>query len=107
VLKALKARAKQKRQTTAIHAYRLLQWYAQPIRNCSDAETFLAWLRAEGLSDWSGWRCPMKTITIRLPDVEATMLFQVQKVNKAYRDLQGLLLNQIRQENAKAPRGRA
>jgi hypothetical protein len=49
----------------------------------------------------------MKTITIRLPDAEATMLFQVQKVNKAYRVLQGLLLNQIRQENAKAPRGRA
>ena len=49
----------------------------------------------------------MKTITIRLPDVEAAMLVEVQKVNKAYRDLQGLLINQIQQEYAKTPQGRA
>ena len=49
----------------------------------------------------------MKTITIRLPDVEAAMLLEVQKVNKAYRDLQGLLINQIQREYAKAPKGRA
>ena len=29
----------------------------------------------------------MKTIIICLPDVEAAMLVEVQKVNKAYRDL--------------------
>jgi hypothetical protein len=49
----------------------------------------------------------MKTITIRLPDVEAAMLAEVQKVNKAYRDLQGLLINRIQQEYAKTPKGRA
>ena len=49
----------------------------------------------------------MKTITIRLPDVEAAMLLEVQKVNKAYRDLQGLLINQIQREYAKTPKGRA
>ena len=49
----------------------------------------------------------MKTITIRLPDVEAAMLLEVQKTNRAYRDLQGLLLKQIRQEYAKTPGGRA
>ncbi|WP_201737947.1 hypothetical protein [Synechococcus sp. BS55D] len=49
----------------------------------------------------------MKTITIRLPDVEAAMLQEVQKVNKAYRDLQGLLINQIQREYAKTPKGRA
>jgi hypothetical protein len=49
----------------------------------------------------------MKTITIRLPDVETAMLMEVQKVNRAYRDLQGLLLNQIQQEYAKTPKGRA
>lgn len=49
----------------------------------------------------------MKTITLRLPDVEAAMLAEVQKANKAYKDLQGLLLQQIRQEYRKAPRGRA
>jgi len=49
----------------------------------------------------------MKTITIRLPDVEAAMLVEVQKVNKAYKDLQGLLLNQIQQEYAKTPKSRA
>jgi len=32
----------------------------------------------------------MKTITIRLPDAEEAMLVEVQKVNKAYRDLQRL-----------------
>jgi hypothetical protein len=35
------------------------------------------------------------------------MLVEVQKVNKAYKDLQSLLLNQIRQEYAKTPKGRA
>jgi hypothetical protein len=49
----------------------------------------------------------MKTIAIRLPDVEAAMLLEVGKVNKAYRDLQGLLINQIQQEYAKTPKGRA
>ena len=49
----------------------------------------------------------MKTITIRLPDVEAAMLIEVQKVNKAYRDIQGLLVSQIQEEYAKIPKGRA
>ena len=49
----------------------------------------------------------MKTIAIRLPDVEAAMLVEVQKVNKAYKDLQGLLINQIQQEYQKTPKGRA
>ena len=49
----------------------------------------------------------MKTIAIRLPDVEAAMLLEVLKVNKAYKDLQGLLISQIQQEYAKTPKGRA
>jgi len=49
----------------------------------------------------------MKTITIRLPDVEAAMLLEVQKKNRAYRDLQGLLINQIQTEYLKTPKGRA
>jgi hypothetical protein len=49
----------------------------------------------------------MKTITIRLPDVEAAMLVEVQKVNRAYRDLQRLLMSQIQQEYAKTPKDRA
>jgi integrase len=44
-------RAETKRQAAAIHAYRLLQRYDKPIRNRSDAEGFLGWLRAEGLGD--------------------------------------------------------
>ena len=51
LLEALRVRAETKRRAAAIHAYRLLQRYGQPIRNRSDAEAFLAWLRAEGLSD--------------------------------------------------------
>ena len=49
----------------------------------------------------------MKTITIRLPDVEAAMLIEVQKRNKAYKDLQAVLIQQIRQEYAKTPAGKA
>jgi hypothetical protein len=35
------------------------------------------------------------------------MLAEVGKVNKAYRDLQALLVNQIQQEYAKTPKGKA
>ena len=49
----------------------------------------------------------MKTITISLPDLEAAMLVEVQKVNRAYRDLQGFLVCQIQQEYAKTAKGRA
>jgi len=49
----------------------------------------------------------MKTIAIRVPDVEAAMLVEVQKVNKSYKDLQELLLTQIRQEYQKTPKSRA
>ena len=43
----------------------------------------------------------MKTLTIRLPDVETAMLTEVQKRNKAFKDLQQILLQQIRQEYQK------
>jgi len=48
----------------------------------------------------------MKTITIRLPDVEAAMLVEVQKVNKANGNLQSLLIRQIHQEYQKASKVR-
>lgn len=38
----------------------------------------------------------MKTITIRLPDVEAAMLVEVQKRNKVFKDLEMLLVGLIR-----------
>lgn len=49
----------------------------------------------------------MKTIIICLPDVEAAMLVEVQKVNRQYKDLQKVLLNQIHQEYAKTPAGKS
>jgi hypothetical protein len=49
----------------------------------------------------------MKTITIRLADVETAVLVEVQKVNRLYKDLQGLLINQIQQESQKTPKGKA
>jgi hypothetical protein len=49
----------------------------------------------------------MKTITIRLPDVEAAMLLEVQKRNKSFKDLQQLMIQQIHQEYAKTPAGKA
>ena len=44
----------------------------------------------------------MKTISIRLPDVEAAMLVEVQKGNKAFKDLQQLLIQQIRSNTRRA-----
>ena len=43
----------------------------------------------------------MKTITLRIPSVEAEMLVEVQKTNKSFRDLQGLVLGLIREEYRK------
>jgi hypothetical protein len=43
----------------------------------------------------------VKTLTLRIPDVEAAMLAEVQKTNKSFRDLKGLLLGLIRQEYQK------
>ena len=40
----------------------------------------------------------MKTITIRLPDVEAAMLVKLQKKDKTYRDIGEMLLLQIRKD---------
>ena len=47
----------------------------------------------------------MKTITIRLPDVEVAILVEVQKRNKAFKDLQQLLIQQIRKEYQKVSGG--
>ena len=49
----------------------------------------------------------MKTITMRIPAVEAAMLVEVQKTNKSFRDLQKLLLDLIREEYSKTAQGRA
>jgi hypothetical protein len=48
----------------------------------------------------------MKTLTIRIPDVDAAMLVEVQKSNKSFRGLQGLLLGLIRQECRKIAGGK-
>ena len=40
----------------------------------------------------------VKTITIRLPDVEAAMLVEVQKRNRDFRNIQVVLVKAIRQE---------
>jgi len=49
----------------------------------------------------------LKTITIRLPDVEAAMLMEVQKRNKDLRDLQGILIGQIQLQYQQALKGGA
>jgi hypothetical protein len=46
----------------------------------------------------------MKTITIRLPDVETAMLVELQKRNKEFKDLQQMVCQQIKQEYFKAGR---
>ncbi len=49
---------------------------------------------------------PVKTLTLRIPDVEAAMLQEVQKTNQSFRDLQGVLLGLIRQDYQKTPAGK-
>ena len=49
----------------------------------------------------------MKSIRINLHPVEEAMLLEVQKSNRRYRDLETLLLGQIREEYAKTPKGRS
>ena len=52
LLEALRVRAESKRQAAAVHAHKLLERYGKPIRNRSEAEEFLRWLREKrGLSD--------------------------------------------------------
>ncbi len=46
----------------------------------------------------------MKTIRIHLQGVEEAMLVEVQKRNQRFRDLQAVLLEQIRQEYQKIKR---
>jgi len=43
----------------------------------------------------------VKTITIRLPDVEAAMLAEIQKGNKEFRRVDVLLLSLIKKEYEK------
>ena len=49
----------------------------------------------------------MKTIRIHLHPVEEAMLVEVQKSNKRYRDIEFLLLGQIREEYAKTSKSRS
>ena len=70
---------------------------------CLNISAFCREAIAEKLGATGGSQ--MKTITIRLPDVEAAMLVEVQKRNKAFKDLQQLLIQQIRQEYQKTSGG--
>lgn len=45
----------------------------------------------------------MKTITIRLPDVEPAMLVEMQKINIAFKDLQGLLISKQFNRSTRKP----
>ena len=43
----------------------------------------------------------MKTITIRLPDVEAAMLVELQKSKSQLRDIQKFLIDKVKEEYSK------
>jgi hypothetical protein len=43
----------------------------------------------------------MKTITLRIPSVEAAMLQELQKTHKHFRNLEALVLGLIREEYRK------
>jgi hypothetical protein len=48
----------------------------------------------------------MKTITLRIPLVEAAMLQDLQKTHKQFRNLEALVLGLIRGEYQKTPAGK-
>jgi len=48
----------------------------------------------------------MKTITLRIPSVEAAMLQELQKTHKQFRNLEALVLGLIREEYQKTPAGK-
>ena len=48
----------------------------------------------------------MKTITLRIPSVEAAMLQELQNTHKQFRNLEVLVLGLIRQEYQKTPAGK-
>lgn len=48
----------------------------------------------------------MNTITIRLPDMEATMLVEAQQRNEAFRDISKFVSFVIREKNLKLTLGR-
>jgi len=48
-----------------------------------------------------------ENLAIRLPDLEVAMLVEVQKIIKAYRDLQVFLISQILKEHRKTLKGKA
>ena len=48
----------------------------------------------------------MKTISIQLPDVEASMLIKLKRTHKSYKYLQDLFVEQIRKEYHSAFEGR-
>jgi len=48
----------------------------------------------------------MKTITLRIPAVEAAMLQEVQKTHKAFCNLEVLVLDLIREKYGKTPVGK-
>ena len=52
LLLALKQKADQSRQSSSIHAYRVLQSYGKPLKRRSDVEGFIIWMQRErGLSN--------------------------------------------------------
>jgi len=52
LLDALKEKAEQNRQSSTIHAYRVLQTYAKPLKRRSDVEAFIKWMQqVRGLSN--------------------------------------------------------
>jgi len=48
----------------------------------------------------------MKTITLRIPAVEAAMLQEVQKTHKQFRNLEAMVLGLIREEYGKTSVGK-
>lgn len=52
LLDALKQKAEQNRQSSTIHAYRVLQAYAKPLKRRNDVEAFIKWMQqVRGLSN--------------------------------------------------------
>ncbi|MDB4346320.1 hypothetical protein OAA48_00560 [bacterium] len=77
LLDALKSLAEQKKQARVTHAYRVVKRFGIPIRTRAQVDSFLAWMKAEGLGASTQYTI-LSTIRFVQPGNNALRLLQVK-----------------------------
>ena len=77
LLDALRQLSEEKKQARVIHTYRVVQRFGLPIRTRAEVDSFLAWMKAEGLAA-STQSTILSTIRSVQPGNKALRLVQVK-----------------------------